>query len=126
MFIFYIENHEPFESLVKNCLQLDKDKSIVSRFQYLWSTYLQLVVFKRKTMWNVSIFLSEGLYYSYICLLIFQGDRQNCISRTGERISPTILLFFRKGLLEYQRISLPIDIRIEHFLVKLNRNVFCG
>ena len=47
-------------------------------------------------MWNVSIFLSEGLYYSYICLLIFQGDRQNCISRTEERISPTILLFFRK------------------------------
>ena len=32
MFIFYIENHEPFGSLTKNCKELDKNKSIVSRF----------------------------------------------------------------------------------------------
>ena len=32
MFTFYIENHEPFGSLTKNCLKLDKNKSIVSRF----------------------------------------------------------------------------------------------
>ena len=32
MFIFYIENHEPFGSLTKNCPQLDKNKSIVSTF----------------------------------------------------------------------------------------------
>ena len=32
MFNFYIENHEPFGSLMKNCLQLNKDKSIVSTF----------------------------------------------------------------------------------------------
>ena len=30
MCTFHIENHEPFESLTKNCLQLDKNKSIVS------------------------------------------------------------------------------------------------
>ena len=32
MFTFYIENHEPFGSLTKNCLQLDKNKSTVSTF----------------------------------------------------------------------------------------------
>ena len=32
MFTFYIENHEPFGSLTKNCLKLDKNESIVSTF----------------------------------------------------------------------------------------------
>ena len=32
MFTFYIENHEPFGSLTKNCPKLDKNKSIVSGF----------------------------------------------------------------------------------------------
>ena len=32
MFTFYIENHEPFGPLTKNCSKLDKNKSIVSRF----------------------------------------------------------------------------------------------
>ena len=32
MFTFYIENHEPFEPLTKNCPKLGKNKSIVSRF----------------------------------------------------------------------------------------------
>ena len=32
MFTFYIENHEPFGSLTKNCPKLDKNKSILSRF----------------------------------------------------------------------------------------------
>ena len=32
MFTFYIENHEPFGPLAKNCPKLDKNKSIVSRF----------------------------------------------------------------------------------------------
>ena len=32
MFTFYIENHEPFGPLTKNCLKLDKNKSIVSGF----------------------------------------------------------------------------------------------
>ena len=31
MFTFYIENHEPFGSLTKNCPKQDKNKSIVSR-----------------------------------------------------------------------------------------------
>ena len=32
MLTFCIENHELFESLTKNCLKLDKNKSIVSTF----------------------------------------------------------------------------------------------
>ena len=32
MFTFYIENHEPFEPLTRNCPKLDKNKSIVFRF----------------------------------------------------------------------------------------------
>ena len=32
MFTFFIENHEPFGSLTKNCLKLDKNKSIVPTF----------------------------------------------------------------------------------------------
>ena len=32
MYTFYIENHEPFGSLTKNCPKLDKNKSIVFRF----------------------------------------------------------------------------------------------
>ena len=31
MFTFYIENHEPFGSLTKNCPKLDKNKSVLSR-----------------------------------------------------------------------------------------------
>ena len=32
MLTFYIENHEPFGSLTKNCPNLDKNESIVSKF----------------------------------------------------------------------------------------------
>ena len=39
MFNFYVENHEPFGLLTKNCLQLDKNKSIVP-------TFLVFVVYK--------------------------------------------------------------------------------
>ena len=51
MFTFYIENHEPFGSLTKNCPKLDKNKSIVSRFSvFVQSTSRQLVPFKKATM----------------------------------------------------------------------------
>ena len=55
MFTFYIENHEPFGPLTKNCPALDKNKSIVSSF-------LAFVVYKsavstvqKTTMYDVSI-----------------------------------------------------------------------
>ena len=79
MFTFYIENHEPFGSLTKNCQKLDKNKNIVSTFSTFVvyksavstiqkSNYAQ---YKRATMQNVSMFVSEGLYLD-IYFLIFQ------------------------------------------------------
>ena len=32
MFTFYIENHEPFMALTKNCPKLDRNESTVARF----------------------------------------------------------------------------------------------
>ena len=71
MFTFYIENHDPFGSLTKNCPKLDKNNSIVSSFQYLQSANGQLVQFKKVTMQDVSVFVSECLYL-HIYFLIFQ------------------------------------------------------
>ena len=46
---------------------------------------------------SVSCFnlFAEGLFI-YIYLLLFEENHQNRISRAGEKISPTISLFFRK------------------------------
>ena len=51
MFNFYFEHHEPFGSLKKNCPELDKDKSIVSKFpkSVVYRSAVQ-VVFKRATV----------------------------------------------------------------------------
>ena len=39
MFTFYIENHEPFGSLTKNCPKLDKNKSIyILLGAFFWNT----------------------------------------------------------------------------------------
>ena len=42
-----------------------------------------------------SIFVTEALFI-YIYFLLFEENLQNRISRAGEKISPTISLFFRK------------------------------
>ena len=42
-----------------------------------------------------SIFVTEGLFI-YIYFQLFEENHQNRISRAGEKISPTISLFFRK------------------------------
>ena len=44
---------------------------------------------------DCSIFVTEGLSI-YICFLLFEENHENRISRAGEKISPTISLFFRK------------------------------
>ena len=50
MFTFYIENHEPFGPLTKNCPQLDKNKSTVSKIS-LFVVYKSAVTpFKKATM----------------------------------------------------------------------------
>ena len=61
--------------------------------KYRQSTNRQLVPIKRTTWYDVSIFVSECLYF-HIHFLIFQLNRPNCISRSGEKISPIISLSF--------------------------------
>ena len=55
MFIFCIENHEPFGALTKNFPKLDNNKRQCPNFRYLQSTNRQLVPFKKATMRDVSI-----------------------------------------------------------------------
>ena len=40
-------------------------------------------------------FVTEGLFI-YMYFLLFEENRENRISRTGEKTSPTISLLFRK------------------------------
>ena len=49
----------------------------------------------RKIIWAASILVAEGLFI-YIYFLLFEENHQNRISRAGEKISPTISLFFSK------------------------------
>ena len=67
----------------------------LTRFQDSYCSYLQLVLCKRLTLSVASIFVTEGLFI-YIYFLLFEENHQNRISRAGEKISPTISLFFRK------------------------------
>ena len=50
---------------------------------------------KRLTLSAASIFVAEDLFI-YIYFLLFEENYENRISRAGEKISPTISLFFRK------------------------------
>ena len=71
MFTFYIENHEPFGSMTKNCPKLDNNKSIVSRFSVFVVYKSAVSTVHKATMKDVSIFVSEWLYL-HIYFLIFQ------------------------------------------------------
>ena len=43
----------------------------------------------------IEVFVTEGLFL-YIYFLLFEENHQNRISRAGEKMSPTISLFFVK------------------------------
>ena len=50
---------------------------------------------QRLTLSTDFVFVTEGLFiYNYF--LLFEENHQNQISRAGEKVSPTISLFFRK------------------------------
>ena len=51
-----------------------------------------------------SIFVTEGLFI-FIYFLLFEENHENRISRAGEKISPTILLFFRKMIAQVLKFS---------------------
>ena len=70
-------------------------------FAHIWAR-IQVIdqVFKIRTVQTsillaASIFVTEGLFI-YIYFLLFEENHQNRISRAGEKISPTISLFFVK------------------------------
>ena len=67
----------------------------IQAFENSYCSNLQLVLCKRLTLSTASIFVTEGLFI-YIYFLLFEENHQNRISRAGEKISPTISLFFRK------------------------------
>ena len=55
MFTFYIENHEPFGSLTKNCPKRNKNKSIESRFS-VFVAYKSAVITVQKVTKYVGCF----------------------------------------------------------------------
>ena len=95
MFKFYVWKQEPFWWLSWNGAYLGKDFSNWPGFQDSYCSNLQIVPYKRLTLSAASIFVTEGLFI-YIYFLLFEENHQNRISRAGEKISPKILLFFRK------------------------------
>ena len=64
-------------------------------FQDSYCSNLQLALLKRLSLPAASIVVTEGLFI-YIYFLLFEENRQNQIFRAGEKISPTISLFFGK------------------------------
>ena len=68
---------------------------ILPGFQDSYFPNLQLVQCKRLTLSATSIFVIEG-FFIYTYFLLFEEDHQNRTSRDGEKIYPTISIFFRK------------------------------
>ena len=68
MFTFYIENHEPFGPLTKNCPTLDKNKSIVSSFLVFVVYKLAVSTVQKSNNVGCFSFASECLYFSHISI----------------------------------------------------------
>ena len=95
MFNFYVWKQELFWWLSWNGAYLGKDTGIWPVFQVSYCSNLQLVLCKGLTLSAASIFVTESLFV-YIFFLLFEENHQNRIFRAGEKISPTISLFFRQ------------------------------
>ena len=99
MFIFYIENDEPFGPLTKNCPNLDKNKSTVSRFSVSVVYKSAISTVEKSNIKDVSILISECLYlhiyftHLFVFRHLFPDISANCIFTAGKKISTTILLF---------------------------------
>ena len=84
MFNFYVENDEPFGSVTKNCLQLDKNESIVSTFS-VFVVYKSVVstIQKNNSAYEVPIFISECIcivYSFWSCTFFFYASVIHVIS----------------------------------------------
>ena len=91
MFTLYIKSHEPFVSLRKNCLELDKNKSIVSTFS-VFVVYKAAVTTIIKSNYVGCFNLRQWMF---VFGHLFPDISPNCTSRAGEKISlPISALFF--------------------------------
>ena len=114
MFNFYVWKQESFWWLSWNGAYLGKDKSIWTSFEDLYCSKLQMVQYKRLTLSAASIFVIEG-FFIYIYFLLFEENDENRISKSGEKVSPTILLFFRKMFAYIWKVNCAKGLSIEHF-----------
>ena len=102
MFTFYIENHESFGSLTKNCPKLDKNKSIVSRFSVV-AVYKLAVSTVQKSKY-------VGCFNFRQCMFVFAHlfpeislKLTKLHFQRWKKFSPTISLFFREMTAEVLR-----------------------
>ena len=102
MFTFYIENHEPFGSLTKNCPKLYKNKSIVSRFS-VFVVYKSAVSTVQKSNYvGCFNFRQWTLVFAHPFLDIsIKSTKLHC--QSWEKFPPTISLFFCKRTAEVLR-----------------------
>ena len=89
---------------MKWCISGQGYKHLTRFLKISYCSNLQLVLCKRLTLSAVSIFVTEGLFI-YIYFLLFEENHQNRVSRTGEKVSPTISLFFRKMIAQVLKFS---------------------
>ena len=112
MFTFYIENHEPFMSLTKNCPKLDKNKSIVSRFS-VFVVYKSTVSTIQKNSYVGCFSLRQWMFVfahlspDKIDQIAFPELEKNFLQR--------FCSFSVKWLSRYQEITVPNGIMIENF-----------
>ena len=101
MLTIYIENHELFGSLTKNCPKLDKNKSIVSRFSVIVFYKSAVSIVQRKQLrrtfqfssLNVCICTSNSVIYT-----ILQNKRMRRCEPPPPPPPPSPIIFERLKL----------------------------
>ena len=111
----YIENHEPFGSLTKNCLKQDKNKSIVSRFS-VFVVYKSAVSTVQKSNYvGCFNFRKRMLVFAHLFLDISIKSTKLHFQRWKKISSNDFALFSAKWLPRYWEITVPNSIRVENF-----------
>ena len=100
MFTFFIENHEPFGSLTKNCPELDKIKSIVSRF-LVFVVYNSAVSTAQKRNCRMFQFSSVNVFAYLFPDISIKSTKLHF--QSWKQFPPTSSLFFRNMTAEVSR-----------------------
>ena len=116
MFTFYIENHELFGPLTKNCPKLDKNKSVVSRF-LVFVVYKLAVSTVQKSNYVVCFnFVSECLYLHIYISWYFNKIDQIAFSELEKSFLHRFRSFSLKWLRRYQETIVPNGMKTENSL----------